>query len=516
MIPPMSDMNEGATTAQRAPEGQALAGLGAYRFERELGAGGMGAVFLARHRVRPGVFAVKVLKPSLATSHGLRQRFEREARLGIDLHHPGIVDVVDFVVDGNRQALVMEYVQGETLQALLQRLGRPLSWDEAEPVFRRLLGALAYAHGRGVIHRDIKPGNVMMAVEGGVKIMDFGIAHLEGVSGDSTHLVLGTVKYTAPELFDGSAPTGRSDLYSLGMTLYQMVAGRLPFPAGTPVGQLVAMKQAGLEPPSDLVPGLPPIVDRAVQLMTSPDPAARPDSCDRILTLLDAAMTLVGAATPVLLAPRPELASVVEPGDALPPADEPTGNLRRLSALAPSLAMMALLAVVVMLVLTGRGKNEELRRPDPELARAAHQVEVAPDSEAPGVEATAIDDERTLPDPFRSPEADATSPSGARATRSRDPAPGSLLGVQPKRGSLEVRAIPGAWVVIAGQRVGQASPRGVTLDLAPGEYKVRLICDDRDLCGAYDRTSVVERATVSAGGYASVYVDFAALEHGQR
>ncbi len=487
--------------------GEQLSGIGAYRFERELGSGGMGSVYLARHQVRPGVFAVKVLKPSLAGSHGLRQRFEREARLGIDLHHPGIVDVIDFVVDGDRQALVMEYVEGETLLARLRRLGRALTWAEAEPVFRRLLGALAYAHELGVVHRDIKPGNVMMDAGGGVKLMDFGIAHLEGVSGDSTQLVLGTVKYTAPELFDGRPPSVQSDLYSLGMTLYRIVAGRLPFPPGAPVGQVVQIKRGELPAPSELVPGLPALVDRVVQLMTHPEPSGRPEGCERILTLLDAAEALAGQATPVLLAPRPELAGVAGPL-ASPSSDDarPTPNLR---ALLPSVAMVAVIALVVALVLIGgREPEPEPLRRTPQLVGAAHQVHVASESEAEQPAAWKVPDP-DRPDPFATPAPTVAPSPRARGTRSSGPAPGQVLGAAPERGNLEVRAVPGAWIVIAGQRVGQAGPRGVTLDLAPGEYKIRLICDDRDVCPAYEQTSVVRRATVEPGGYASVYVDFA-------
>ena len=518
----MTDADEGVTTVPDGDRREVLTGLGAYRFERQLGSGGMGAVYLARHQVRPGVFAVKVLKPSLAGSDGLRRRFEREARLGIDLHHPGIVDVVDFIVDGERQALVMEYVRGETLLAQLRRLDRRLGWEETESIFRRMLGALAYAHARGVIHRDIKPGNVMMAVEGGVKIMDFGIAHLEGVSGDSTQLVLGTVKYTAPELFDGGAPTARSDLYSLGMTLYRMVAGRLPFPAGVPIGQLVALKRAELPAPSELAPGLPPIVDRVVRLMTHPDPASRPEGCDQILGLLDAAEALSGEATPVLLAPRPELARVVtaegvpptptmQPATPLPPAVEPGGGLRRLHALLPSLAMVVVLAIVLVLVLSGREPEPEPLRRTPALIGAAHQVRVTNDPDVPEPGTPAATAGASRPDPFSAPEPEGDAPSTTHRSAARSgPAPGQVVGGLPERGALEVRAVPGAWVVIAGQRVGQASPRGVTLDLSPGEYKIRLVCDDRDLCSSYERTSVVKRATVEAGGYASVYVDFAA------
>ena len=511
MMPPMSDVDEGGTTAPRAPEAEELSGIGAYVFERELGAGGMGTVYLARHRVRPGVFAVKLLKPSLATSHGLRQRFEREAKLGIDLHHPGIVDVIDFVVDGQRQALVMEYVPGETLLDRVRRLDRPLTWDEAEPVFRRLLAGLSYAHDQGVVHRDIKPGNVMMADEGGVKIMDFGIAHLEGVSGDSTRLVLGTLKYTAPELFDGSPPTLRADLYSLGMALFRVIAGRLPFPTGIDPGRLMELKRAELPAPSTFVATLPDIADRTIRSMTAPDPADRPENCRQVLATLDAAPGLDIEATPLLLTPRPELAGLTPPPPKPPDDDRARFGLGRLGPLLPSLALLALVALVLGLVFRGRSVHQEAPTDGPELVRAALQVEVAELADEAATHQT-VEGERARPDPFTRPspriEPTNASPSAPRG----DPVPGSLLGIQPKSGTLEVRAIPGAWVVIAGQRVGQAGPRGVNLELQPGEYKVRLVCDDRRLCASYERTSVVERATVSSGGYASIYVDFAALD----
>jgi hypothetical protein len=492
----------GSTTAPGAPAPPSIAGIGAYIFDRECGAGGMGTVFLARHRVREGTFAVKVLKPSLAGSHGLRQRFEQEARLGIGLSHPAIVDVVDLVVDGDRMALVMEYVSGETLLDRLRRLGRPLSWPEARDILRPMLQAMAYAHNTGVVHRDLKPGNVLLAADGAVKVTDFGIAHLEGVSGDSTRLVLGTVKYTAPELFTGARPTGRSDVYSMGMTLYRMVAGRLPFPSGAPTGLVMKLKLAELPRPSVFVPDLPPVADRIVELATRTDPMQRPESCRELLAVLDEQEGFVGPT-----AARPEVG----------PAPL-TGPLKLVATLLPALALLGILVLVGVVVLTARPPE-----PEDELATAARllgPVEIPLDppatpspaeptpTEAPGTTSTTAT-ARPTPRPQTSP---APARGTGRTRRTSGPEPGTVLGAEPQEsGQLRVTASPGAWIVVGGQRVGHADPAGATVELAPGEHKIRLVCDG-DRCSFFDTRSVVERVTVVAGRTTGLSLDFATLD----
>lgn len=563
MIGEMERDGEGATTIPPGGGDPDLSGIGAYVFSQRLGAGGMGTVWLARHRVRPGLFAVKVLKPHLAGSAALRARFEREARLGIGLRHPGIVQVLDFVVDGGLNALVMEYVEGETLLETLRRLDRPLLWPEAEPLFRSMLSAMAYAHRHGVIHRDIKPGNVLLARDGSARITDFGIAHVRGASGDSTRLVLGTVRYTAPELFAGEEPSASSDVYSLGMTLYRVATGQLPFPPGASVADVIELKRVDPPPPSTISPGLPAVVDSLVCAATRADPARRPSSCGELLSILgadggpsdDTATPLMlharpelasatdDLATPLMLRARPELNATPEPvvaplplpaawedaatdipGDR-PPLRDPAASprpprpdtigtaMRSAARFLPVSAMLLFLAGLFALI---RGREAEpLDR-----AHSLPPTEAIPQETATGMEGGLQEGgtRRAPPSPHQQPgtgPADRpgslfptpTPPGGPGATRP-GPAPGSVLGAPPERGRLDVRAVPGAWVVIAGQRVARAGPAGVTLDLEPGDYKVRLVCDDRELCPDYERTQALQRVTVKAGSRSALYMDF--------
>jgi serine/threonine-protein kinase len=191
----------------------------------EIGRGGMGTVWKARHRMLGRTVAVKFLAPELAADPDFEQRLEREARSLALLSHPGIVAVHDFVRDEDGSYIVMEYVEGPPLSAAL-----PLPVEKAVDVARQLLDALAFAHRQGVVHRDIKPENVLLDASGRVKVSDFGIARLVDAGADGTVTtagrVVGTPRYMAPELLAGAAPDPRMDVFSVGVVLREMVAGR--------------------------------------------------------------------------------------------------------------------------------------------------------------------------------------------------------------------------------------------------------------------------------------------------
>jgi serine/threonine-protein kinase len=213
----------------------------------EIGRGGMGTVWKARHLRLGRTVAVKFLAPELAADPDFEQRFEREARSLALLSHPGIVAIHDFVRDDEGSYIVMEYVDGRPLSAAM-----PLSVDRAVEVARQLLDALTYAHRQGVVHRDIKPENVLLDASGRMKLSDFGIARLLDAEAYGTVTtaghVVGTPRYMAPELLAGAEPDPRMDVFSVGVVLREMVAGRPGAEALPPGLERIAGKAVAPDP----------------------------------------------------------------------------------------------------------------------------------------------------------------------------------------------------------------------------------------------------------------------------
>ncbi|MDH6579294.1 protein kinase [Kitasatospora sp. MAP5-34] len=233
-----------------------------------LGQGGMAEVHQARDLRLDRVVAVKVLRPELAADPSYRVRFGREARSAAGLNHPGIVAVFDSG-EGAGWAMdlpyiVMEHLRGQTLAELLQGGPAP-SPERALRICGEILDALAHAHSSGTVHRDIKPANVMVTDGGVVKVMDFGIArpldHAQGVTMTGTGMVLGTAEYLSPEQARGIPVDARTDLYSTGCLLYELLTSRPPFRAGTPLATVWQHLEEEPAPPSRYAPALPPAVD---------------------------------------------------------------------------------------------------------------------------------------------------------------------------------------------------------------------------------------------------------------
>jgi serine/threonine-protein kinase len=249
---------------------------GEYSLERELGRGGMGIVYLARDVQLDRFVAIKVLPSHLARSES-RARFIREARTAAGLSHPNLVPIHRVGEAGGFVFFVMTYVEGETLGERLRRTG-PLPPAEATRVLREVAWALAYAHGRGVVHRDVKPDNILLeAGTGRALVTDFGIAHAGAHEGSSTDpgKIMGTAHFMSPEQAANERVDGRSDLYSLGVVGYLAVSGRLPFEAPNLPALLV--RQATEAPPGVLrvAPGLPPALATAIDRCLDPDRDAR-------------------------------------------------------------------------------------------------------------------------------------------------------------------------------------------------------------------------------------------------
>ncbi|MGW9437014.1 protein kinase domain-containing protein [Streptomyces sp. NPDC055607] len=272
-------------------------GNGRYTFQRELGRGGMATVHLAYDSVLDRSVAVKLLHPELGHDTSFRERFRREAKTVAKLNHPNVVSVYDSGEEtvGGRHAhyIVMEYVEGQSLRDLLDRAGtgRPVPLRMALDLAWEILLALQASHELGLVHRDVKPANVMVNQRGTVKVMDFGIARAlqspHSVSMTQTGTVIGTPQYLSPEQALGRTVDPRSDLYSVGCLLYELVTGTVPFAGDSALSIAYAHVQQAPRIPSTLNPALPPAVDALVLRAMQKDPSARFPGAAEMLAAVD-------------------------------------------------------------------------------------------------------------------------------------------------------------------------------------------------------------------------------------
>jgi eukaryotic-like serine/threonine-protein kinase len=232
--------------------------LDRYEVGRLLGAGGMAEVYEGRDRLLARRVAIKVLQSQYARDQSFLLRFKREAQAAASLSHPNVVAVYDTGSEDGIHFIVMEYVDGRTLKDVIRQEG-PLYPDRAAEICADVAAALVAAHARGLIHRDIKPGNVMLTPDGKVKVMDFGIARAttsETIT--QTAAVIGTAQYISPEQAQGQTVDYRSDIYSLGCCLYEMLTGTVPFTGATPVAIAYRHVREDPTPPRMLNPDVPP------------------------------------------------------------------------------------------------------------------------------------------------------------------------------------------------------------------------------------------------------------------
>jgi predicted Ser/Thr protein kinase len=260
--------------------------LPGYEILEQLGAGGFGEVRLARHRSLGRLVAVKRLRSFARADAGATERFRREARLLALIDCPQVVGVYDYRVSDGEALLVMEYVPGRPLDDLLR--SEPPAAVAALRVLSDVAAALTAAAGRGIVHRDIKPANVFVLPAGGAKLGDFGLARITGDSAafrTAAGLVTGTPAYLAPEVAAGGEPDLRSDAYSFAVLAYEVLAGRLPFDAGSIYALMAAHADAVPAAPSALVAGFPPEAEAALLAGLAKDPAARPLPADLVARL---------------------------------------------------------------------------------------------------------------------------------------------------------------------------------------------------------------------------------------
>ena len=317
-----------------------------YEIGRLLGAGGMADVHEAFDHVLGRRVAIKVPHPQLARDPVFVARFKREATLAASLTHPGIVAVFDTGQDGDTSYIVMEYVEGATLAALLHAEA-PLPPFRAAELVAEVCGALGAAHAKGLIHRDIKPGNIMCTPEGRMKVMDFGVARMLASSMTLTESagIVGTAKYMSPEQAQGVPVDARSDLYSLGVVLYECLGGRAPFDGDSPVVVASRHVWATPAPLRELQPDVPPALEAVTYRAMAKDPEERYQNAAEFAEDLERARSgrVVAPPPPFGVAPEPGTAAAVladhlagatslGPGP-LPRSEEHTSELQSLAVI---------------------------------------------------------------------------------------------------------------------------------------------------------------------------------------
>jgi eukaryotic-like serine/threonine-protein kinase len=253
--------------------------VGDYEVLSILGLGGMGKVYKVRNVISDRVEAMKVLLPDLTSHQSLADRFLREIRLLASLNHPNIASLRTALTFENQLVMVMEFVEGETLANRIARA--PISTADAVNYADQILSALSYAHSHNIIHRDIKPANMMLTPQGVVKLMDFGIAR-SGTDGSltSTGTTLGSLNYMPPEQVRGESADARSDIYSFGVSLYELLTGKLPFQGDSQYSLMTAHLNQAPQPPINLRADVPPELNQIILMAMAKNPVDRFQSAD--------------------------------------------------------------------------------------------------------------------------------------------------------------------------------------------------------------------------------------------
>lgn len=279
--------------------------IGSYRIVDKLGEGGMGVVYKAIDTQLDRVVAVKALSPEFSANATLLERFRREARAQAQLNHPNLATLYALLVQDGAAYMVMEFVNGETFYDMLLRRG-VIPAEEICPLFRQALAGIGYAHRLGIIHRDIKPSNLMLNQEGVVKVMDFGLAKVAGNHAVTrTGVRLGTAYYMSPEQVLVKPVDGRSDIYSLGATLYEMLTGQAPFDAESEFEILNDHVNTPPPPPTRLRSQIPPGTENAVLKALAKNPEDRFQTAEQFSAALERPAEFYAAVTGAATVPVP-------------------------------------------------------------------------------------------------------------------------------------------------------------------------------------------------------------------
>jgi serine/threonine-protein kinase len=326
--------------------------LGNYQIIKELGRGGMAVVYKAYQATLNRHVAIKILPPQLSFDEQFVERFQREARAAAGLRHPNIVVIHDVGHSDGVYYIVMEFLEGRTLKQVIEQEG-PLPPERATRIVREVSAALDYAHNRGFVHRDVKPANIFVGDDGHVTLTDFGIAKAasETQALTRTGMLVGTPEYMSPEQAEGTGVDHRTDLYALGIVLYQMLVGRVPFRGTTPHATLHAVIYEAPPPPRQLNPNVAPALEAVVLKAVSKQPERRFQSGAELVAELEA---VVSGRAPEAVTP-----AVAQTRAVPAPRRSPVPWI--LAAIA---GVVVVLAVIVVLLLSGgNGTGEPEPRP---------------------------------------------------------------------------------------------------------------------------------------------------------
>ncbi|MFP4055406.1 MAG: protein kinase domain-containing protein [Candidatus Brocadiia bacterium] len=344
--------------------------LGNFVLDRPIGKGGMGTVYLAHDPALQRPVAIKILPPQLAADPEYVARFEREATSLAKIRHPNLVHIYAVGCERARHYIAMEYVQGRNVGDILRRQG-PLGVGPAARILGQVLSALDKVHGAGIVHRDLKPGNIMIDEDGRAILMDFGLAKPAADRSVTTgHALIGTPEYMAPELAEGGEATPRSDLYALGVVLFEMLTGQVPFRGRSAVATL--RQHVETPPPAlrKLAPGTPPALEAIAQKALAKDPARRYPSARAfaadLLAVSDAPeLRALAANAGAPTSPTLPMDGAVTPTPATQPG--PARRRRRLLGAAGAGACV-LLGALALLLLPGQGDEPRPAGPAAESA----------------------------------------------------------------------------------------------------------------------------------------------------
>lgn len=283
---------------------------GRYQLLERVGSGGMARVYKAQDRALGRIVAIKMLHESLTGDQGFLQRFQHEAHAAANLTHPNIVTVHDIGQDQNHYFIVMEYVEGQTLKQIVRQynqMGHPMPISRALDLTIQICTGIGYAHRADLVHCDVKPQNVLVTRDDRVKVADFGIARAisEATIGHQTSQVWGTPQYFSPEQAAGNPATPASDVYSIGIILFELLTGQLPFSGDTPTA--LALKHIQEEPPSigDVNPVIPQQLEQIIQKVLSKEPAGRYRTAGQLGRILSAYRQRSLSDTSAVTTPQP-------------------------------------------------------------------------------------------------------------------------------------------------------------------------------------------------------------------
>ena len=291
-----------------------------YQLDERIGSGGMAMVFRATDLMLERMVAIKLLRTDYSHDDNFRERFRQEAKAAANLTHPNIVTVHDFGLDAGRLYIIMEYVPGIDLKAMIQQKGR-FSVEEALPLLIQACAGIGYAHRSGLVHCDIKPQNILVTPDGRLKVVDFGIARaLASITPDEkTEIVWGSPQYFSPEQAAGDAPSPASDVYSLGVVMYEMLTGRPPFSAPTTEELARAHRDDPVPSPRKYNPSIPIQLEQIILKVLAKEPSQRYRTADQLGRVLVTIAEQSGTAT----TNHARFSELEDPPESTPPAPVP-------------------------------------------------------------------------------------------------------------------------------------------------------------------------------------------------